>query len=532
MLRPGQIFLILIVALLAAVLVLPPAAPALGISGFNLSRTDQGKADSSFHFNLKPGESIEKELILKNTTTDTTQNLKIYAADALPTNNGGIALRGRFEPKKGVAKWIKLDAPEEITLGPNEERRISFKLSVPAFSDKYEKIGSIVVEGAAKQPQPDGQFIIKVLPRVALLVYQRLPGPGITRLKITKFDWGWDKRNVKFDLGLRNVGDISTQPRGRINIYNIFGKADVIPLENMKTLFPNDASEISPVWKDTPAMGYFTADVKIFYGKNWSETRKIDFLIFPWWILAILPALWLIARGQRKLRAARELRKLKAAQAEAEEDVVAGASALIEEALIDEKIKDMPEIAPVVVSTTAPQARATSTTATKKAAAAKKRSTGTEEQKAATKSKTKRASSAKTVTKPATKKPATKPTAKTTAKSTTSKQAKPAAKKADAKKPAAKKPAPESAAKTATAKKESKASSKPAAKKRTAKATKSAETTAKPKAKPETTKAAKPKAAKSTAKKTTPKATEEKTAKPAKKASTKKSPTKKPSDNK
>jgi len=307
-----------IALVLLAGLAWPAASFALGVAGFDVSRPSAKNPDGAFHFNLESGQSLEDSVVLKNTTSDTVQNLRVYIADGMATTNGGIALRGREEKKTGLAKWISIDSSEELTLAPGEERTITFRLRVPWSSKSKERIAGLVVERATAIKEPaNKQFMINVLPRAAILISQRLPGPALERLKIVDFSQTWAKnRNKILGLAIKNTGNIHLRPKGRIDIYDMFGsKADTIRYDQMATIFPETTSHIKSEWKNTPAIGFFTAKALIYYGQGKSDERRITFLIFPWWVLAFLPVLWFIARGQRKRRAAKRLKKLEAEKA-------------------------------------------------------------------------------------------------------------------------------------------------------------------------------------------------------------------------
>ncbi|HEB12403.1 MAG TPA: DUF916 domain-containing protein [Actinobacteria bacterium] len=302
----------LILLVIVLVSLSPAAASALGVAGFDLYRPATENPDSAFHFDLTAGESKVEKLVLEN-TSETVQNVRIYVADAIASSNGGIALKERLDKKTGLAKWITLDSPEDIALEPGEKRLIKFTIDVPVTSENKEEMAGIVVERAAPlKSEGDQQFQINIISRAAILVSQRLPGPAIERLKIIDFDHhDGSKRNKVFDLTLKNTGNIHLKPRGSIQIYDMFGrKSNSIKIGQMPTVFPGMIGHISREWKNTPVIGYYTAEVNVAYGKNKSEKRRIAVFIFPWWVLPILLALWIIARQQRKRRAARKIQRI------------------------------------------------------------------------------------------------------------------------------------------------------------------------------------------------------------------------------
>lgn len=418
-----------IALILGAAIVWPASAAALGFGGFDVSRPNAKNPDASLHFKLRPGESREAIFVIRNTTSDTVQNLHVYIADGLAARNSGITLKAREARKTGLARWITLDTAEQLSLAPGEERRVKLTVKVPYISSSDEQVAGIVVESAETiQNQDERQFNIKILPRVAILITQRLPGPAIERLNIVKFNETWaPKGRLKlFHLRVKNEGNIHLEPKAKIVITDMFGRQAASFPARLGNIFPKSNKEIAARWQKTPIIGYFTAEATIEYGKAKSDSRTISFLIFPWWVLAILPALWMIARQQRKRRAAKELKELEELETEQ-----AAMAALENLEVTVEAIEAASE--PMAAKATAVKKPA----ATKKTAASKTAAAKTEKP-AKTKAATvKKAAAPKPAKAAAAKKPVApkKPVA-------AKKPAETPKKKPAPKKPAAKKPAP------------------------------------------------------------------------------------------
>ncbi len=445
----------LILLILALVSSFPVTASALGVAGFDLYRPYAKNPDSAFHFDLKAGESKVEQLVLEN-TSETVQNVRIYAADAISSSNGGIALKERLDKKTGLAKWITLDSPEDISLKPGEKRHIEFKLEVPIFSESNEEMAGIVAERAAPLESGDNQqFQINIISRAAILVSQRLPGPAIERLKIVNFDQADSKRNKVFNLTLKNTGNIHVKPTVKIQIYDMLGrKSDSIEIGQMPTIFPRLVGQASREWKNTPVIGYYTAEVTVAYGKNKSEKNRIPILIFPWWVLPILLTLWVIARQQRKRRAARKIQRIEDEQAIAsttamdtlkktvdglEESILPIRDGAIQKATMAH-IELEPALKDTITKTKTPKSNAVQR--------AKKTTTKKSTTRSTVKKPVSSSSSSKTAKKPTTKKTAPKKasTKKTAAKKTTKQKGTTPKKASTKKKAASKKMAPKKTA--------------------------------------------------------------------------------------
>lgn len=297
-------FVVLLILSIALAFVFSSPAWGIGASTFDLTHPDPkepGKfIDSAYQLQLKRGQKYEDKLLLKN-IVKTPTTLRIYAADALPARNGGIALKGREEKKRGLGRWVKI-AEEKITLQPGESKFIPFTLIVPFDATPDEYIGGLVVENAEVKRPNSSQFVINVIQRAALIITQRVPGPLIERLEFLSFARRVEE-NTYFDLVLKNTGNVHLNPASKIMILDVFSrKTNLLKVKNLGTIFPKKTAKLTAVWKEKPWIGLFQAKAEVTYGKGKSAQRSLYFLIFPWWLLLLilLLILYLLQRWWRK----------------------------------------------------------------------------------------------------------------------------------------------------------------------------------------------------------------------------------------
>jgi hypothetical protein len=343
---------------------LPSAASALGVAGFDIHRPNAENPDGAFHFTLGAGETAEEQVVIKNTSDDTLQELRVYIAGGLAARNSGITLGSREAPKSGLAQWITLDSPEEISLEPGEERVVKLTLRVPEFAEPNEQIAGIVVERRqAVESQDDGQFKINVLPRAAILITQRIPGQATRDLSILELSQTWADKdpNKVFRLRVKNQGNVHLQPEGEIRIVDVLNReVGVLPLR-MATVFPEEVKDTREIWKKPPLLGYFKAKATVTYTKDKSVSREIRFFIFPpWWMVAALIGILAVSERRRRLRAAEKLE-----QAAALEEMMGMAT--LEDALMEIEIEADESLRPpepqrVAARTAAPKTRAKTAT--------------------------------------------------------------------------------------------------------------------------------------------------------------------------
>lgn len=306
---------ILLTALILQVAAMP--ARAIGVGSFDISRADSDHNDQptdvSLHLKLKNGARYIGKLYLTNLSNNET-SLFLYAADALPARNGGLALRGRTDKKTGLAKWIKFSAAE-INLAAHERKVIAYRINIPAFSPADEYMGGIVAESTKPiKNKNNKQFTINVLQRAALIVTQRMPGrPSIQKLLFLSFTKNWVDGKLKFDLILKNAGNVHLDPDAKVRISDFLGnQAGYLKVPSLGTIFPRKTARLSVLWDDPPLIGLFNAHAKASYGNGKSVEEKIRFFVLPWWLLivaviVILLIIWSIWRSRRvkqdKLRA-------------------------------------------------------------------------------------------------------------------------------------------------------------------------------------------------------------------------------------
>lgn len=89
-------------------------------------------AQSADHFQLElaPGAAALDTAIASN-RSGKEMTFKVYAADALTTDQGGFALRARDEPQSGVGQWVKLPV-DTVTISAGAQQEVPFRLSLPA----------------------------------------------------------------------------------------------------------------------------------------------------------------------------------------------------------------------------------------------------------------------------------------------------------------------------------------------------------------------------------------------------------------
>lgn len=102
-------------------------------------------------YQIKPGDSLQDEVIVKN-LSDKTITLSLYPADkeeqVTPQGSQetqGFALKSKESISETIGKWVTISKPS-VTLAPKSEEKIGVTLTVPSGTTEKEYQGGILAE--------------------------------------------------------------------------------------------------------------------------------------------------------------------------------------------------------------------------------------------------------------------------------------------------------------------------------------------------------------------------------------------------
>ncbi len=123
-----------------------------------------------FNYNLQPGDSIQDSITVTNNYPDRTVDAAIYAADYVPTiNGGGFGLKLETAKMTGLGSWVEL-AQKDVRLGPGKSVVIPFKMTIPKDVAPEDMIGGIVVAKKTLRKRW-GRMFVRLSTRMAVRVY-------------------------------------------------------------------------------------------------------------------------------------------------------------------------------------------------------------------------------------------------------------------------------------------------------------------------------------------------------------------------
>jgi LysM repeat protein len=257
-----------------------------------------------FIYKLGAGQTKEDAVRVINNKKETVV-VKLYAVDATTTSDGAFALLPEESPRQDVGAWVKL-AANEVEIPPNSEKLVPFTISVPENADVGDHAGGIVmqeIEGAGKTIAGTG---VKIVTRVGVRIYLTIPGEVKKDFEITRFDWRTEakrepnflkdlldlNKKTVFTIGLKNKGNVKISPKGKVELYNIFGrKVGDTGESEIGVIFPKGENKESVITlNQAPFLGRYKAKLSVNFLEEGAGTGEKELVIwvFPYRIVIIL----------------------------------------------------------------------------------------------------------------------------------------------------------------------------------------------------------------------------------------------------
>jgi hypothetical protein len=190
---------------------LHPKRPSIPDSAFK----DMGVSvsPSSMHLNIKPGNTVVKEIKVVNDTKKVTK-FNIGFNDFEMNNAGKPVTPTQKDCKYCLSKYISI-SPSYVELKPGEEVKIKLNIAIPDSDNAYRALWTIVtIDQVTDRPPLDvenhpNRLSMGVIPSIGFGVYifQNPPNVKINKVDIEKFAYSEKDGKRFFDLNVKNIGD-------------------------------------------------------------------------------------------------------------------------------------------------------------------------------------------------------------------------------------------------------------------------------------------------------------------------------------
>ncbi len=197
---------------------------------------------------------------------------------------------------------------ENITLGPDQEKKLTISINIPKntnISDYYFSIIFISQDISNPALNISSNMSLNrlgIAANVLLSIGQEIPNAVLEEFSS---DYFFEKGPVEFAVRIKNKGNHLIRPKGEIIIKNMFGQnigkidiSSVNILSNSIRLIPDTS------WRENFLLGFYTATANISLSDNGSLfTKSISFFAFPFQgILLIVITIIMIIIIRNRLR--------------------------------------------------------------------------------------------------------------------------------------------------------------------------------------------------------------------------------------
>lgn len=279
----------------------PPGRATFGVQPSGAEAPD---ARPNFSYGVTPGAAVSDHIAVWNYSTRPL-TLRVYAADAINTADGGFDLLAAGKKSKDAGAWVKL-AQNQVTVKSRSKVIVGFTLTVPAKATPGDHVGGIVASLSGVRTDEKGDKVT-VDQRVGARVYLRVAGALAPRLAVEDLHTSYHGTADPFGSGsatvtytLRNTGNVRLAAHQTVRAHGTFGDARTAQPRDVPELLPGSSLRVT-----TAATGLFpslrgtttvTADPRAVHGDVLPPTMprttvSAGFWAVPWTLLAVLVVL-------------------------------------------------------------------------------------------------------------------------------------------------------------------------------------------------------------------------------------------------
>ena len=250
-----------------------------------------------------PGEVVEAQINLRDVSTQAlvvTSQINDFTAGESEDGTPKILLEEGEASPYSIRPWV--DPFPDLTLEPRQVESLPLTIRVPADAAPGGYFGVVRFTATPPELQDTG---VSLSASLGALVLLRVNGDVNEEVKIEEFFTSSNGTNktsilegkpVTFVTRLNNLGSVHEQPRGKIIIKDMFGKAvagvnvnlpprNILPQSIRKFESQLDNSVIGK----TMLFGRYTAELEVTYGAdNKIVTDSLSFWVVPYKLIAAI----------------------------------------------------------------------------------------------------------------------------------------------------------------------------------------------------------------------------------------------------
>ncbi len=246
---------------------------------------------------MKPGDTISGKILLTN-ASDEDVSVDLSIQDFIPTaGTDTFQFVGRAPGVSTVRDWITFDGTKDSFLfKKGEARSVAYTIKAPASAEPGSHFGVLFFKATRAE---DAESQIKVGTQVGVLVFVTIPGKFEQKGSITSFTAPSFIQTgpVPFELSFENTGTVHFEPKGSIDITNMFGsKIGSVAIEGYAVL-PTGIKTMNFNWNVSGfLLGKYNAVATVYDVEgNVLSTNSASFWAVPvWYIVGFIVTLLVI----------------------------------------------------------------------------------------------------------------------------------------------------------------------------------------------------------------------------------------------
>jgi hypothetical protein len=245
---------------------------------------------------MKPGSTVTGQILLSNASADAV-TVDINIQDFVPTSGTeSFQFVGRAPGVTSVRDWITINSPLHFTFKQGESKQVPYTIKAPADAEPGSHFGVIFFK-AIRAADADSQ--IKVGTQVGVLAFVTIPGKFEQKGTITSFSAPAFVQGgpVDFSMMFQNTGTVYFEPKGTIEVSNMFGqKIASVPISGYAVL-PTGVKKMDFPWNVSGLLlGRYKATATVFdIDGNPIASQSASFYALPlWYIVGFIVVLFIL----------------------------------------------------------------------------------------------------------------------------------------------------------------------------------------------------------------------------------------------
>jgi len=247
-----------------------------------------------FEQTVNPGDQFSTSITVSNPGTVSRQ-FTVGVQDISGVNQAGEPIFSSSSvPEYGLSSWVVL-SNTAITVPAGGSVVVPFTIVVPKSAGPGGHYGAIFISYGATKPLFNGSGLGY---EVGALIELRIAGDATEQAEIKEFSADrslYQSPDVTFTASVADEGNVLLQPRGPIDIMNMFGQkvATLIMNDQGSSIFPVAQRSFAASWTGSGfSFGQFSAVMTLNYGDTSNKSISAS---TAFWVIPVIPIVAVLA---------------------------------------------------------------------------------------------------------------------------------------------------------------------------------------------------------------------------------------------